>query len=193
MMEKEKLKERLSKLLKSRKRKELLRRFCRYLPPEIGLVFLKSSKEFQTLKDLLTADDVKELMKSAYPDFEVITPQQLKGIKVYFAFLLALDEYERELKALEYEGDDLLQKLEDKRILEKVEELKLKFRPGRKPKKKLKLSKYWGEIKKLRENGLSYAGIAEFLRKRYKIKVSPRYLQMVYKEWGAGGAPAESE
>lgn len=193
MMEKEKLKERLSKLLSLKKRKELLGRFCRYLPQEIGLVFLESSKEFEKLEILLTNDDVKELIKSAFPQFEVITPEQIKGFRVYLAFILALDEYERRLKALEYDGDDLPARLEDERVLQQVEELKLKHRPGRKPKKKLKLEKYWGEIKKLRERGLSYAGIAEFLRRRYRIKVSPRYLQMVYKELEAGGAPAKSE
>ena len=53
---------------------------------------------------------------------------------------------------------------------------------GRKPVMKRKILAHWGEIMELRAEGMGLRTIAEFLRKKRKVKTSESYLRKLWKE-----------
>jgi hypothetical protein len=55
-------------------------------------------------------------------------------------------------------------------------------RKGRTPILRKKITAYWGEVKVMKEEGLGFRPIAEYLSKKRKIKVSVTYLKMLWKE-----------
>lgn len=161
-----------------RNESRLLSAFRKYLPHEKGFV-LKRANE---LVPELPLDE--ETIEKYYPEFKNLLTFQKALAQRYFAFLLAIEEYERLLKEKEYEGDEKRAQLIDQRNQKIALQILRESKRGRKPLKREKIEKYRNEIKALRRQGFGVRLIAKFLFKAHRLKVSPEYLRRVLKEWG---------
>jgi len=158
---------------------QLLTAFRKYLPHEKGFVFSRIEENLRKIQGLSPA-----AIREHYSDFERLTPIQRVYLLRYFAFLLALYDYEKELKRLEYEEKDLrLAQLKDERLLNIAKALKKEAKRGRRPKKRMRLEKLKGEIIRLREEGLGVDTLVRYLWKAHKLKVSKPYLLKVLRDW----------
>jgi hypothetical protein len=56
------------------------------------------------------------------------------------------------------------------------------IRKGRTPVLRKKILAYWGEVKELKKEGIGFRPISEYLLKNRKIKTSPTYLALLWKD-----------
>ncbi len=157
----------------------LLTAFRKYLPYEKGFILSRTEEYLREIqkKSLETIQD-------HCPNFEKLIPIQRIHLLRYLAFLLAIYNYEKELKRLEYEEKDVrLAQLKDERLLNIAKALKKEVKRGRRPKKRMRLEKLKGEIIRLREEGLGADTLVKYLWKAHKLKVSKPYLLKVLRDW----------
>ena len=153
--------------------KELLTEFRKMQPYEKGYVIRRSIEKLSSLDSSVLPAGLEKL-----------TDVQRADYVRYVSLLLAIEEFVRELKELEKEGDMRLAKLRDKRLLYLAEQEK--SRRGKKPKKRQKLEKVKGEILRLREGGFRVRDIKKIIWKTHRISVSKSYLSSILKEWESG-------
>ena len=165
---------------------QLLSAFRKYLPYEKGFVLSRVEEHLREIQNL--SPQGIETIKEYYPEFENLMSIQKTNFLRYLAFLLAICQYERELKRLEYEEKDVkLSQLKDERLLNVARALKKESRRGKKPKKRLRLEKLKGEILRLRKEGLGADVLTKYLWKAHRLKISKQYLLKVLKEWEKAG------
>ena len=155
----------------------LLSRFRTYLPHEKGYILSRTEyylRKIQNIPDIL----------QDFPEIQSLLPIQKANTLRYFAFLLAIHDYETTLKELEYREKDVkLSQLKDQRVVNIAKALKKESRRGRKPQKRLKLEKLKGEILRLRKEGLGSDTLIKYLWRMHRLRISKPYLLRILKEW----------